>query len=118
MAKSKFTVDDDVYVLDVKEYEQTTINVIQKRFNAYTDSTYETASLTDGKNASSTVIVKSYAIFGSKKEASKFAILHLIDTKEPHVDINIERDISIVYTEIMEHYPELILKYMKNIVNL
>lgn len=117
MTNDKFEVGDTVYVLDAKERNGTKISIVEKIFNAYTNTTYQKASLKD-EDSDLTLIVNSWAIFKSEEDASKFAIIHLINSKEPDISINNEMNLSDQYQLVENEHAELILKYMGNIINL
>ena len=116
MEKNKFVNGDDVYVIDSKERNGTVIEIVKMPFNGYTDSTYRKATLLNSGNTYTTV--NSWAIFKTKDDAAKFAIIHLIKTKEQDSIINIDINVHDQYLDIEKNHPELILKYMKHIINL
>lgn len=110
----RFNHGDVVHVVDAKR-NYTRLSIKKFIFNAYTDASYKKATLLETTNKS-LITISSDAVFSSKEDASKFALLHLIKRTELHVKINTENSVLEQYSEIEQTYPELILKHISKIL--
>ncbi len=112
----KFQPNDKVYVIDMLG-NGTLLKVKEHLFNAYTDNTYKKATIKDSSIGGLLATLRTDSIFATSEEASRFGIVFLVKRKEPSLKINSEKSVLELYAEIEEEHPELILKYMKFLIN-